>query len=512
MRHSIRFRLFIYMTFSILAFALLLLCTNLFYAEKYYIRHKKNSLIKSSQAISKLISAANTKEDFKNENLIYNLNRLEKNMGGTIAIGTIKGEIYYPTYNNRDIPVRPIPNKNPFFRLEEAGENLKQLPRDYRPMPRRKVKDWERHNENSFFVIMEDPNLKIETLRYQVNLDNGLVLLIWVPMTEISESVVISSRLIAIIGGVFLIIMGLWALYFSGRFTKPITQINRVTKKMAQLNFNERLDIKGKDEIAQQSLSINHLSGSLEQAIRELNERNQKLEQDIDRERALDKMRRDFISNVSHELKTPVFLIQGYAEGLRTNVANNPEKRNFYCDVIMDEAEKMNVLIKDLLNLSQIESGMFSIEKSEFNLTDLIQEALKKFQPILEEKNIHVETQMEDNLFVYADPVRIEQVIVNFLNNAVDHVDHHKLIKIWVEKGPEKARVLVYNSGVHIPQEEQENIWLSFYKVDQARTREYGGTGLGLAIVKAIQQAHQNDYGVDNAEGGVVFWFDVDIL
>jgi signal transduction histidine kinase len=280
---------------------------------------------------------------------------------------------------------------------------------------------------------------------------------------------------------------------------------------MSELDFSETLAIKGNDEISQLSLSINDLSHKLDITIGQLNDKNRQLEEDIDRERRLDKMRQEFISSVSHELKTPIFLIQGYADGLKANISTDEDRKNFYCDVIMDEAEKLNILVKDLLDLSQIQSGVFNISRCNFSLTDLVKEIGAKFGPDLLKKEINLNMQTEENLLVNADPVRIEQVLVNYLNNAVNHVDEKKEINITAVRQGRKARIAVYNSGRHIPEKEMEKIWTSFYKVDKARTREYGGTGLGLSIVRAIMEAHQNPFGVRNVADGVEFHAFIDL-
>ena len=235
-----------------------------------------------------------------------------------------------------------------------------------------------------------------------------------------------------------------------------------------------------------------------------------KLTEDIERERRIDKMRKEFISSVSHELKTPIALIQGYAEGLKLNVNEDEENRNFYCDVIMDEAGKMNRLVKDLLDLSQIEAGYFRLEKTVFDISFLVDHVLDKYRPILLEKGLKVDVEKKENVAVNGDIVRIEQVLVNLLNNAINHVDDSKLIKITVTTRNEKIRVSVYNSGKTIPEESLDKIWTSFYKVDKARTRAYGGTGLGLSVVRAILELHRNAFGVENHINGVTFWFEVD--
>lgn len=497
MNQSIRYRLMAYMTVSIIVFSLLLFGANTFFAEKYYVNHKKGILLKTSKEITQLISGLETASEFQDEELVYALNRLEKSIGGTIAIGQVDGTLYYPTYHNAKGQIRKGMSMNPFVFMKYGRESS--------------LRSMEPYDENSYFVITKDPNMKFETLRYQIKLNNELILAVWIPMAEIAENAEVSNRFTAIVALITVVITGLWVFYISDRFTKPIKEINKTAKRMSELDFSQTLEVKGEDEIAQLSQSINHLSARLDEAVGELNRRNKQLEEDIDRGKKIDNMRREFVSNVSHELKTPIFLIQGYAEGLKANVAVDSEKRRFYCDVIMEEAEKMDVIVKDLLDLSQMESGRVGLNRCNFDLKALIKETIKKLEPVFAENHIEVESDINMEGQINGDPIRIEQILVNYLNNAVNHIDKGKKIKITAKVQGDKAKITVFNTGQHIPQEYQDKIWASFYKVDKARTRSYGGTGLGLAIVKAIQQAHKNQYGVSNVEDGVEFWFDVDI-
>ncbi|HYE09643.1 MAG TPA: ATP-binding protein [Patescibacteria group bacterium] len=505
MNKSIRYKLLAYMTVSIVVFALLLLGANTFFAEKYYVQYQKGTLIKTSKEITQLITGLDKEIDFQDEEIIFDLNKLEKSTGVSIVIGKADGTLYYPILHNPKGQPRKIFNVNPFVDLKRVESKLKSLRDDV-------MKSWERYDNNSYFVITKDPNLKFDTLRYQNSLENGLTILVWIPMAEISESAAVSNRFTAVIAVITILISGLWFFYISDRLTKPIKEINKITKRMADLDFSQTLDIKGEDEIGQLSQSINHLSYRLDHAIGELNRKNKQLEQDVDRSKKIDVMRREFVSNVSHELKTPIFLIQGYAEGLKTNIAANEEKRSFYCDVIMEEAEKMDVIVKDLLSLSQLESDDMALSRCDFDIGKLINETIKKFEPMFKEKSIDIELDIDVQDMVHGDPVRMEQILVNYLNNAINHIDCHRQIKVTAKTQNEKIRVSVFNTGQHIPEELLDRIWLSFYKVDKARTRSYGGTGLGLAIVKAIQQAHNNGYGVMNIEGGVLFWFDLDLV
>jgi len=494
---SIRYKVLIYMTVNILLFAVLLYGANILFAEKYYIQYKKDMLSDTAKKLSQLIKDDTTKDDYKDDNLILEINKIEKSIGGAVTIGTTGGIQYYPDTRADDLSGKH--GSNSFVSFSDVGKK------------HAKVFDKKMQKDHPFFLIVEDPRLKINTLRYQTQLDNGLIMQVWVPMEGISESAAISNHFTMFIGILAILFSGIWSLYISERITKPITRIKNIAKKMSQLDFSEKIEIKGKDEVAQLSHIINSLSFELSNAINKLNIKNLQLENDIRNERELDRMRREFVSSVSHELKTPIFLIQGYADGLKANVADDENKRNFYCDVIMEEADRMDVIVKDLLDLSQIQSGMFSVNMCEFEITKLITEVVCKLGSIIEKKDIKIEINDEKDLFVIADPIRIEQVIVNYLNNAVNHVDDERKINIRVSRNETKAKISVYNSGQQVPSESLNKIWTSFYKVDQSRTRDYGGSGLGLSIVRAIMEAHHNLYGVNNSVDGVEFWFEVDI-
>jgi signal transduction histidine kinase len=224
----------------------------------------------------------------------------------------------------------------------------------------------------------------------------------------------------------------------------------------------------------------------------------------------IDQIRKEFVSNVSHEIKTPLALIQGYAEGLKSNVMENEADKEFYCNVIIDEVARMNKLVRDLLNLSHIESGSYQLEPEEFDLVELVELALEKYKLKFKEEGVLIQQEGPNSILVKADYFHIEQVFLNYLNNALHHADERKTIKITVTGLAKKVKVSVFNYGKPIPEEDLDQIWLSFFKVDKARTRSDGGTGLGLAIVKAIMEQHRNQYGVLNHEDGVEFWFEVD--
>ncbi|HEX3031752.1 MAG TPA: HAMP domain-containing sensor histidine kinase, partial [Bacillota bacterium] len=359
-------------------------------------------------------------------------------------------------------------------------------------------------------TVNTDPRLNTKFLLLASRFSNGDVLVLSSPLAAINESSAIANRFFLFTGLLTILVGGIAVYFYAARFTRPILDLNDIAQQMTKLDFSRKYTVQSTDEIGQLGTSINSLSDQLDRAIGELTEANAKLKEDIERERQLDKMRKEFVSNVSHELKTPIALIQGYAEGLKLNVAGDEENKNFYCDVIIDESNKMNRLVLDLLDLSQMESGSFRLERTSFDLGALIDYLLGKYRPILQEKGIRVQVDKQDVLPVNGDLVRIEQVLVNYLNNAINHVDEQKSIRLQVEDRPGKRRITIFNSGANIPPDAMDKIWTSFYKVDTARTRAYGGTGLGLSVVRRVMDLHGNSYGVENNPDGVSFWFELD--
>jgi signal transduction histidine kinase len=346
-------------------------------------------------------------------------------------------------------------------------------------------------------------------------LDNGYVLYIRMPISPIEESVKISNTVLLMIGGITLVVAGIIASFISRKFTNPILQLNDIANKMSKLDFSKKYRITDtEDEINELGRSINTMSDKLESTIKELQKNNIELEKDIEEKSKIDEMRKQFISDVSHELKTPIALIQGYAEGLIENVNSDEESRKFYAEVILDETNKMDKLVKQLLELMKLEYGKREFDNEKFNINELINEVLRKCSVMINEKNIKVYFENKEPIYVYADEFYMDQIITNYLTNAIKHaeeVEKETKIEIKVEKVSNKIRVSVFNTGENIPEEDLQRIWGRFYKLDSSRNRQDGGSGIGLALVKAIMNNYQNEYGVENKKNGVEFYFDMDI-
>ncbi len=280
---------------------------------------------------------------------------------------------------------------------------------------------------------------------------------------------------------------------------------------MADLDFNAKYTSGGGGEIGVLGENFNIMSQKLENTISELKNANFRLQQDIEQKEKMEKMRTDFMGNVSHELKTPIALIQGYAEGLKEGVSDDPESREFYCDVIMDEASKMNQMVKNLMTLNQLEFGDENVEFQRFDLTELIRGVLQSMEIMAQQKEAKVQFRQKDPVYVWADEFKAEQVVRNYVSNAFNHLDGDRVVDVKIIPAGDKVKVTVFNTGTPIPEEDVPHIWEKFYKVDKAHTREYGGNGIGLSIVKAIMDSFHQEYGVNNYDNGVEFWFELDV-
>ena len=484
---SVRFKLFFTMCVVILVIILSLVLINSIVLENFYIYSKTATIKQVYQKVNDYYNTENTNVDLETElkKIAYknNFDILIKT-DTNLIIFTSDREFLSSTYILKDI--NEIKSKN----IEENETKINV-----------KVTTDEVNNVSYMFLTGI--------------LDNGYVLYIRMPISPIEESVKISNTVLLMIGGITLVVAGIIASFISRKFTNPILQLNDIANKMAKLDFSKKYRITDtEDEINELGRSINTMSDKLEATIKELQKNNIELEKDIEEKSKIDEMRKQFISDVSHELKTPIALIQGYAEGLIENVNSDEESRKFYAEVILDETNKMDKLVKQLLELMKLEYGKRELDNEKFNINELINEVLRKCSVMINEKNIKVYFENKEPIYVYADEFYMDQIITNYLTNAIKHaeeVEKENKIEIKVEKVSNKIRVSVFNTGENIPEEDLQRIWGRFYKLDSSRNRQDGGSGLGLALVKAIMNNYQNEYGVENKKNGVEFYFDMDI-
>lgn len=504
MRLSLRFKITCILSLSVFLAVFLCWFANETLLNSFYQREKVESLCRAYDEVNQI---ANRVDSMSERDYIHSIDMTET--GYSVNVYIVSSQTLRYIY-----PIELDLSKNQLS-VSNRYERITYALREY-----------------IFGSLMEDSLNQIETLNsnehydvykfYDNEVDASFIDLVGVldcddlifvrtGCENIEESTLISSRFMAYIG-IFVILAGsIFMYFFAGRLVRPINELSVISDKMSALDFEAKYSGKRKDEIGKLGESINSLSLKLENTITELKEANIELEKDIADKMAVDEMRKEFLSNVSHELKTPLALIMGYAEGLKDNVNDDEESRNFYCDVIADEASKMNSLVKKLLSLNEIEFGKNKLDVTRFNLTELIKGVAANMSLLKKDTGVKLVVDIAQDYYVWADENLIEEVVTNYLSNAYNHVDEQKIIDISCHmRDDNSVRVSVFNTGRPIPEDELEKIWLKFYKVDKARTREYGGNGIGLSIVKAIMEQHKKECGAVNHTAGVEFWFEID--
>lgn len=365
--------------------------------------------------------------------------------------------------------------------------------------------------ENYEMLIKLDERTQLEYVDMWGVLDNGNLFLFRSSLEGIREGVDLANRFLAYVGTGAAILSALIILLVSGKITEPIMELTRISERMRHLDFDAKYEGSSKTEIALLGQNINELSETLEATISELKSANNELKRDIEKKNKIDEMRKEFLSNVSHELKTPIALIQGYAEGLKEGINDDEESRNFYCEVIMDEASKMNDMVKKLLSLNQLEFGNNTVTMERFDIAALIKNYLQSVEILCRQKGITLQMEDYPSIHVWADEFMVEEVFNNYFSNAMNHVAENGVIDVKLTLKENAVRISVFNTGIPIPEESIPHIWEKFYKVDKARTRAYGGSGVGLSIVKAMMESMNQKYGVVNYENGVEFWFELEM-
>lgn len=299
------------------------------------------------------------------------------------------------------------------------------------------------------------------------------------------------------------------AVIFSKKFTMPIIKITEKTSKISNLQFDNPIDIKTSDEIGVLAGSVNALSSKIQNSLKELSKKNDELNKMLIKERKDENLRREFISSVSHELKSPIAVISGYAQMLDSKVVTSTEDIDYYINIINEESNRMSIIVNDLLDIYKMQSLNFKLDKTYFYIDDLIKNIVSKNDIKFKENNIRVDQDIL-KVQIYGDEIRIEQVIQNYLSNAISHVDQNKKIKIRVSKpNDNKVRVSVFNTGKNISSDDINIIWNGFVRGDKVRNHKEKRIGLGLYIVATIVKLHDGKYGVINKSDGVEFWFEL---
>ena len=538
--HSIKFKITLLLVVTVTCLVAMLIGFNSIFSEKVYMNRKQKSMINSYENVNEIMQKY-TDLQIDKDTMCADMENISTAKGiSVLVVDSSWCTIYVSTQGDDSMMERlrmSIFNGDIFKNngsQDKASEPKDQEDDSDNPADKDDKKEHRKRlediidmsgtslvenrtiissNDNYTLQKVYDERLGDYYLEIWGTLDNGYSIILRTPIQGIKDNVNISTTLIKYVGGAILAVGIIAAFVVSTYITRPIKQLSNIAEKMSEMDFNARYEGSDKGEIGLLGKSMNNMSEKLEQNIAELKKANLELKKDIDKKEKLEIMRTDFLSNVSHELKTPIALIQGYAEGLKEGITDDPESMEFYCDVIMDEANKMNTMVKRLLTLNQIEFGNDEPEMERFDINELIASVADANAIRAGQKNMSIvfDNRNEHN-FVWADEYKTEEALTNYISNALNHCDGKRAIEVRTEKSENGGTitVTVYNSGKNIADEDLERIWEKFYKTDKARTREYGGNGIGLSIVKAIMDSMGQEYGVRNVSDGVEFWFNLD--
>lgn len=324
-------------------------------------------------------------------------------------------------------------------------------------------------------------------LKLQNEFKGGL--LISLPLAPVKDTASILKVQLFYITLILLFTALIFAYFLSRSFTRPILEITKVSEEMASGNFSVKIKSKNRDEIGRLASTINYMGEELS-----------KIEQ----------LRKDLIANVSHELRTPLSLIRGYAETIRDVTGNIPEKREKQLGIIIEESERLGLIVDDILDLSQIQAGYVKLNKTQFSINILLERVIKKFEILSEKTGVDIALETHGDTFVEADEIRMEQVMYNLVNNAFNHTERSGHIIIRAIENEETIRLEVADTGIGISEEDLTHIWDRFYKAEKTEKLKATGTGIGLTIVKTILESENFKYGVESTKGtGAVFWLEI---
>lgn len=485
MKYSIKRQMMIVFLGLLALLLIAVFIINSSFLEQYYVSHKMTQMMEMYQMVDKALE----EESITSEEVQETLQRQVERTNISITVVDEDGNVVL--YTERE-------QKGPLFSQlfgylvgKNAGDVLET-------------------GDDYTIYRVEDPVSNSGYLEMFGKMTDGSSFIMQSPLESIRDSVELANKFLMYVGFGTLLFGGIFIWFFSRKITEPILELAALSQRMANLDFDAKYTRGGANEIGILGESFNIMSQRLENTISELKSANNRLQKDIEQKEKIEDMRTEFLGNVSHELKTPLALIQGYAEGLKEGVNDDPESREFYCDVIIDEANKMNQMVKNLLTLNQLEFGAEELEVERFDVVRLIRGVIASCDILIQQAEASIDFIADEEVCVWADEFKTEQVFRNYLTNAIHHVDYEKRIEIRVVPQEDTVRITVFNSGNPIPEEDIDKLWDKFYKVDKAHTREYGGNGIGLSIVKAIMESFHQKYGVRNFDNGVEFWFELD--
>ncbi len=428
--------------------------------DKYYVVSQSNRIIKEGTDFAELLldgaSEAQLEDKAEQMYLKYNVSIEAYRLDGT---GLFRSQ-YAPRMMGMNFDRKNI--------FEEALSGEKTVKRIY-------------HNRFMNQMLMAGI-----PLREGIHI-TGAVLLN-APLAAVEETASILKQQLGMITIILIMVSLVLSYFFSKIFTDPIININKAARQMAEGNLSIKLEVKTLDELGMLSDTINDLSRQLQK---------------------IERLREELIANVSHEFRTPLSLIKGYAETIKDVSGNNPEKREKQLNIILEETDRLKEMVDDILNLAQIQSQYFQLDKAAFDIGGTVRTVMERFHYLQDERGVNFIADIPGTVLnVLGDESRIEQVLYNLVHNGFSHTESGGTLSISALEHGNTIKLVVADSGEGIPEKDLPHIWDRFYKGTGQSSSGNGGTGLGLAIVRSILEAHESAYGVESKAGsGTSFWF-----
>ncbi|MBQ3137523.1 MAG: HAMP domain-containing histidine kinase [Clostridia bacterium] len=470
---------------------ILIFCIVLFFSgvvqfafmDELYIYATQQSMVASAKRITEI--------NFKKDDYKSILSDIEVNRDVYIEIYSPRETLFYTTDSN-DIVYEP----------DENNTQAELKPRIMKIISHKELPD------GSYFEMRQEHYTSSQYMVYGVFFGRNNGIEIYRSLDAVKSNSLTASWAFFVTTVALSFILITIALVYANSVINPLLIINEKAKRIINMDFGETCPPFKIKEIHELGENINSLSASLSDAMSELKSENRRLEMDIEMKRRMEKTMRSFMANVSHELKTPISIIQGYAEGMKVGIGCDSTEE--FCDIITEEADKMNNLVCRLMEYLQYGTENYRVNKITFNIAQFITDCVDLRSYRIKEADAAVSVAIDEKLYGYGDTELLSNVFNNYLSNALSHLDYERKINITCRDMGAFCRISVFNTGKQIPGTDIENIWQSFYRADKSHSRAEGRFGLGLSIVAKLQELHGQKYGVINKENGVEFWFDIE--
>jgi signal transduction histidine kinase len=466
MKISIRTKLFVILSCLVVLLVIFGILINGVFLEKYYVAENRAIMVELYQSVVSEIEQ-------NPEDLFDFLFELDRNNGVSVTLANAGKEISYST-NTRKISSESshIP--------KEIEEILVSNP----PLKR-----------NSWIYAVAEKEGQLPRVALVAKTEQGGYIVLAKTMKGIRESVSIANRFYLFTGLLMMLLGAVATLFFSRVITSPLVEMSKVSRNIANLDFDKRVEIRSQDEIGALGESINNIADQLSVNI-------EHLQKDIERRKRL-------VRDLTHELKTPIAVVKGYAEGLQYGVASTEEKRMDYCQIIVSECDRMDEMVKELLDLSRLEEGQGVLVKTKFPAVNLSKSIEQRFSKALQDKQLKLVVHCLEDVCFYADYDLLQRSVDNYITNAIKYAKEGSTLHLTIVNEEGETRLEVFNRGPSLCEGDLEKIWDVFYMGDSARSRSLGSHGVGLAIVQSIITAHGGKVKACNQEDGVCFSFTI---